>query len=107
MAQCAKMYSISSCKKSMIGSAWCRERDDAVKAAGRADAQSGKQAEDADLRQNKSSAAVKRLEGDAAKLQSQVATLEHANRFVSSTSSLVGSQCTVCNLHSAMKLQSG
>ena len=42
--------------------------------------QSGKKAEDASKKHSKSSAAVKRLEGDVTKLTNQVAALEHANR---------------------------
>lgn len=57
-----------------------RERDDAVKASAIASDQSGKKAEDASKKHSKSSAAVKRLEGDVSKLTNQVAALEHTNR---------------------------
>lgn len=43
--------------------------------------QSGKKAEDASKKHSKSSAAVKRLEADVAKLTNQLAALEHANRL--------------------------
>lgn len=52
-----------------------------MKAAANACDQSGKKAEDANKRHNKSSVTVKRLEGDVVKLMSQVTALEHANRF--------------------------
>ena len=61
-----------------------RERDDAVKAAALASAKSSKKIEDASKRHGKSSAAVKRLETDVAKLMNQVTALEHANRLVCS-----------------------
>ena len=74
--------------------AWCRDRDDAVKAAGHVDAQYGKMAEDAGIRQSKSNAVVKRLEGDVAKLMNQIATMEHANRSV-----LYDANAKVSSLH--------
>ena len=71
----------------LMGSCMCspynycyRERDNAVKTAAIASDQSGKKAEEASKKHSKSSAAVRRLEADVAKLTNQVAALEHANR---------------------------
>ena len=52
-----------------------------MKTAAIASDQSGKKAEDASKKHSKSSAAVKRLEADVAKLTNQLAALEHANRL--------------------------
>ena len=53
-----------------------------MKAAAIASDHCGRKAEDASKKHSKSSAAVKRLEADVAKLMNHVTALEHANRSI-------------------------